>query len=410
MQRKFSFRGLLGLAAMLALLCVTMPLSFAQSSSNINWTRMQRDLDIMESVLNKLLTPSSPAWGLWGGKTRGVYFEGYGVVFQVNYGGHQLYVLSDRKLSESLQQVEKKLRQVEKKLSEVNPRQESEDVLVLRSIDNLEEAESETDMAERLENLKEQLTEFFGNYADAIGQLKDSDRITVLVNLGNDHTFNIAPLLSQRITSNQISLLEATVKKSDIIEFRRGRINENEFRTRVSFSERSQNSNAKKSLDIMAEIMEKALSRKYHNDFGAENISRGIRLEGLGVLFFMKGVLDDKMLKSPINFYLDKYLGGQEVKIIKKDREQKSKKRLHELLDGFKNALVEVVGDYGHTLRSLQPTEYVVVAVDFNAFWSPTDDQPNRFIMKVQKKHLDQYNRGDIELAEFRNKVKFLEY
>lgn len=403
MIKKFPFQGPARFVVILGLLFMTTPLSLAQTSRNINWTRMQRDLDIMESVLNKLLKPSSFEWGLWRSKTQGVYFEGYGVVFQVDYGGNQMYVLSTSKLEQSL-------RQAEDKLLELESRPKAEDVVVVKAKDELEEMESKTSMAERLENLKEQLIEFLGSYADAIGQLDDADRITVLVNQDKDKLFNVFPEPVQRTGQHQTSMLEASVKKSDIVAFRRGRINENTFRKRVTFRERSEEDGMKKNLDIMAEIMEKALSKKYHKEFGAENMSRGVHLEGLGVLYFMKAVLNQKMLGSPIHFYVDEYLKGQEVRIIRNEREQKSKKKLRQVLDEFKNALTEVVGDYGHTLRSLKPTEYVVVAVDFNDLWSIGNYEPNRFIMKVQKKDLDEYNRGDLKLAEFRKKVEFLEY
>lgn len=398
MVSKCSFRGLRGLVVITGLLFLVTPLSLAQNPRNINWPRMQRDLDIMESVLNKLLKPSPLEWGLWKSKTQGVYLEGYGVVFQVDYSSHQMYVLSTG------------LRQAEKKFLELQSRLKGEDVLVLNTKENSEERESETFMAERLENLKEQLTEFLGNYADAIGQLDNTDRITVLVAFGRDNFFSTFPEQGQRDAQKQISLLEATVTKSNIIDFRRGRINDNEFRKRVTFRERNQDDDVKRNLDIMAEIMETALSKKYHNDFGAENLSQGIHLEGLGVLFFMKGILNHSVVASPIDFYVDEYLKSQEVKIVRKEREEKSMKMLRELLDEFKTVLVEVVGDYGHTLRSLKPTDYVVITVDFDDFWSLGDYGLNHFVMKAQKRDLDKYNRGEIKLAEFRKKVEFLEY
>ncbi|MFQ6115316.1 MAG: hypothetical protein ACE5NG_14755, partial [bacterium] len=132
MVSKCSFRGLRGLVVITGLLFLVTPISLAQNPRNINWPRMQRDLDIMESVLNKLLKPSPLEWGLWKSKTQGVYLEGYGVVFQVDYSSHQMYVLSTG------------LRQAEKKFLELQSRLKGEDVLVLNTKENSEERESET--------------------------------------------------------------------------------------------------------------------------------------------------------------------------------------------------------------------------------------------------------------------------
>ncbi|MFQ5824699.1 MAG: hypothetical protein ACE5JB_11630 [bacterium] len=403
MLRNFLRRGIRWSGLIMGPLLLITPLAFAQTPRNINWSRMQRDLDIMESVLNKLLEPSSREWGLWKGKARGIYFEGYGVVFQVDYSGNYMFLLSTKKLEESLQQSQKKL-------LELNSHQRGDEVLVMKAKSESEEKAPETSMTKRIEDLKERLTEFLGSYADAIGQLNDTERITVLVSLGNDKSFYVFPEQLLRVGRNRISMLEATVKKSNIIAYRRGRINENEFRKHVVFHERTQDDDIKMNIEIMAEIMDKALSKKYHKEFGAEGKSHGIYLEGLGVLFFMKGVLNREGLASPIQIYLDEYIKGQEIKITRKEREKRSKKKIHKYLDEFKNALVEVVGDYGHTLRTLKPTEYVVIAVDFKDIWSYSEYGPTRFIMKVQKKDLDTYNRGNLKLDEFSKQVEFLEY
>ena len=55
--------------------------SFA--AENLDWKRMKRDLGIMEAVLGKLLHQNNMEFGGDSGG-RGMYFDGYGVVFLVD--------------------------------------------------------------------------------------------------------------------------------------------------------------------------------------------------------------------------------------------------------------------------------------------------------------------------------------
>ncbi len=401
MNQNISFLKSLVFAIIIALLFMKPSSSFAQTSGKINWNRMQRDLDIMENILDKLIAPSHFAISFGRNQTLGVYFEGYGVVFQVNSNDNRLFYLShDKNIAIAKELIELKARTVH----------EDEEKNVVTVITEPDEKASQAGLTERIKELKDSLTEFLGDYSDAIGQLKETDRVTVLVNLGNDEEFVLAGGYNTKDNEKAISMLEVTVPKSNIIEYRRGRINKSEFRQRVAFHERAQDDKMRKNLDIMANIMNTALNKKYNRNFSAEGKTKGIYLKGLGVLFFMKGNLEENGFRTPIHIYVDEYRKGEEVAISRKDREQKSKKKVREALDEYKKALVEVVGDYGHTLRTLKPAESVVVAVNFNKVWNYREEVPNRFILKVRKQDLDTYSRGNLNLADFRKKVEFIEY
>ena len=415
MLRNFSFQWILGMALILGVLFVTSTWSSAQTPKEMDWSRMERDLDIMEGVLNKLLNTSAYGRGSKSGKARGLYFEGYGVVFLSDHSGFQRFALSGDRIARMVGKATEKATEVQLRLRGVAP------PVVSESKDEAEEEEEETALVERVETLKGQLAEFLGTYADAIGQLEPTDRVTVLVNLADGEPF-FPPSLPEQfhsfIEGELLSLLEARAKKSDIIEYRRGRISGDDFRQRVVFHERPLGAPAKMNVDIMANIMDTALSKKYHREFGSQGKTRGIYLEGLGALFFMKG---DHRKAFPSN-YGEAILGFQQaiegypnlkeqgVAPTRKEQKQRSKAKARELLEEFKDALLEVVGDYGHTLRTLKPTESAVVSVDFPRSRNFRESGPTHFMMKVQKKDLDLYNRGDLDLAAFRQRVEFLEF
>jgi hypothetical protein len=82
-----------------------------------------------------------------------------------------------------------------------------------------------------------------------------------------------------------------------------------------------------------------------------------------------------------------------------------------QIQDRFKEDLVNVVGDYGYSLRTLKPQEYIVVEVRFpEALWKRGWSDPRGLVLKVRKKDVDAYIREDLDLAAFRQKVDIQEF
>lgn len=406
-KRKFKFRGRL-LAVVSAIILMAAP-AFAQTSKSINWERMRRDLDIMESVLSKMLFRSSVEWGPAGDHVNGVYFEGYGVVFQVEYHSLRIYALTDKELKKSLHE-----------LHEVVPEELGEDAYILapEPPEPAPEPETpipgrvtqviETNSEKRLERLKTQVTEFLADYTDAIGQLDAGDRVTVVMDLtDSDHFQIVSDAVVRKRKSKDVSLLEISALKSDVVEHRRGKMTLEDFRKRIAVNERGNDEGMARNMDIMASIIETALSRRHHEDYYLVGKSRGVYLKGLGSLFFMNAELNLG------TFYVPEGEFGESKDVVRvrvQKGQNKTKKNPDDLLRGFEDSLVELVGDYGHTLHTIAPDEQVVAAVNFNNYWGISEDAPKRFILKVKKQDLDSYNRGSIKLAEFKQRVKIQQY
>ncbi|MCG8604575.1 hypothetical protein MJD09_06180 [bacterium] len=396
MSRQLLIRRSSFLAVTIVLLLCVVTLAQAQSTRKINWERMHRDLDIMESILNKLLTPSASEWDIWSSNPRGLYFKGYGVVFQVDTDGPHQAVWDAKKQA------------LEKQLIELKARSQQNDKLVTEISRKLEVPNYSTNFSASLEAVKAQLVEFFGTYADAIGQLRRTERITVLAKLRGNNSYSDLIGVSSISGYNPVYMLEASARKSDIIEYRRGRMSEQDFRQSVFFEERMEDDAQTKNLEIMASIMKTALNKKYHKTFGADGNVNGIHLDGLGVLFFMKGNLNEPSLELPELIDLSR---KNETVVIStgSKRARRSPRKSRQTLREYKDALIQVVGDYGHTLRTVKSTEHVVVAINFRDSWGP-EDVPKRLIMKIRKRDLDRYNRGTIQFAQFRRMVEFKEY
>ncbi len=384
------------LAAIFLVVLIFAGPAFPQASQKINWERMQRDLDIMEGVLSKLLQGAPHGWRPIAGHVSGIYFENYGVVFHVEQDGLRIFTLSAEELEHSLM-----------KLKEVTPRPpaapgEEETVVVAPRAGVVVEA----DAGKRLERIQSRAAEFLANYGDAIGQLNASDRITVVFDFGESQ-FQVWPGASTLAQDKLIAILEVSALKGDIIEHRRGKMSFEDFQKRLAINQRSDDQSMNANLDIMASILETALSRRHREGYYLVGKNRGVYLKGLGALFFLSAETNLGAVYAPQIQWGE----GKEVVQVRVPRaEKKSSKESGELLQNFESSLIELIGDYGHTLRNLAPSEQVVAAVKFNSFWSLGDESVRRLILMVKKQDLDAYNRGNLKLAEFKQKVQLQRY
>jgi hypothetical protein len=392
--------------------------SYAQSSK-INWDRMNRDLEIMQGVLDNLLAPSKPMLAFSNGGARGLYFDGYGVVFQIDLEGVplmdvvRLRIGNEFELAKELSE-QAKARAFEGKPVSVAPISDEGPVIV-DAITGTVLTKEDLTTGKRIELLEERAIEFLRDYADAIGQIKPTDRITILANFEHNYGVFMVHLRGAENVEKSPSGLNITAKKSDIVDFRKGKIDEKTFRNRVTFHKRLDSKQKNRNIDIMANILNTALNRKHRGEFRMDSKNRGIYLDGLGALFFIRGYLLGERDVITYEYYLGKYLKEQEEmqasRVKTTTKSKKPEERIKESIKEFKDELVELVGDYGHTLRTLKPTEYVVVNINFRDNWRAHFlESPQQVILKVRKQDLDRYDRGELTLAALRKKVEIQEY
>lgn len=398
-------RFYVSLPALLSVILLAGQVSLAQTQK-INWTRMQRDLDIMEGILDELLAPSKHPSGFSTSGARGLYFGGYGVVFQITLSGPLSFELT---AIEKLSQAKELLEQTREQMIEGNPEPRADEFIVIDRGKGAVMKKDALSPAKRIKQLSRQCTEFLSDYADAIGQLQSNDRITLLINLEQFQpaVFRVDPMNRENIDSSPTGLA-VTAKKSDIVDFRKGKLKSETFRSRIVFLQHFDNKQENRNIDIMANILNTALNRKYHQEFSSRSGHEGVYLDGLGALFFLRGELFNGKSTYVV---IEKYIREQRTGIgVKNTRKEQPDEKIKESLADFKSELIELVGDYGHTLRRLKPTEYVVITVDFEPTWGPSLASPSQMILKVQKQDLDLYDRGELTLAQLRKKVAFQEY
>ena len=284
---------------------------------------------------------------------------------------------------------------------------------------------------EQNEVLKKQITEFLGIYGNAIGQLKDDDRVTILLHSTERdfHSFSFSHLDRQRDALNKEASkkwmetvnkaqeaskkqletlrirmeaskkepLEATVTKRDIDAYNRGKIDEQTFQDRITFREHEPQSSRDKRINIMADILTNILKKDTDLRFLSHTKSTGFYQKGIGALFLVSQQDNQRWY----GWY-----------------KQESDSNRDDELNAFKTAVIETLADYGPTLRGLSPEESIIVHANLvgQSYYKighkdkTTEIKlPDRILFRVAKRDIEAYASQKIDLDTFKKRVAITE-
>lgn len=401
--------------------CLFLPALPAEAE--IDRERMRQDLDIMEGILKSLHAQNKPDLGRirLEPHVRGLYFENYGVIF----------LIEERRLAGSGTAGVGSLRGL------------------LAASEKTEGGNVVEDIRAKLEKrrhaFRERLGDFLGMYADGIRQLEEDNRITILVHFEplSPYPYHISldqmaaviadksqkhRAITRRLTYDSLNVRlrpggrvrvvpktrsynamseliysEITARKGDIVAYRHERISEAEFRNLIVSREHTPDASTMKKIGVMATILDKALKQTEHNVRRLDG-TLGIYQKGLGAIFFVnvrggfRGTAIHVRRKNDPKAVTYQVRPDKAVEIGKEPK------------DRFEKELVEIVGDYGYTLRTLKPEEYIVVEVRFPKGMRRKTSDPRGLVLKVKKQDVDAYTRKDLDLEAFREKVDIQEY
>jgi len=196
--------------------------------------------------------------------------------------------------------------------------------------------------------------------------------------------------------------LVATVSRDDVSAFHRGRISAEELAGRIEFEEGTLESADEKRLDIMVGILEKGLNH------GTMAEARGMYVKGLGALFFVDagpaafGV--QLIAKRFLTQELATQRGGGEH-LAPETRSESGAGQPRERLEDLKDQLVELVAEYGSSLRMLEADESAVVVIrpshaPFGGGRGPV------LVLRARYEDISAFDRGQLDLEGFRRKVE----
>ena len=406
--------------------------------ADMDWKRMKRDLSIQESILNQFFDEKKVS-------TTGLYIENHGVLL-IASGGTQKYevrvraigkdessdiaIFDEDVIQRQMIRGDRVLR-IQKNRGDKSSENEEGEILEFSMTAKTPEA-SQSEKREQNEAIKKQIAEFLSIYGNTIGQLKDDDRITILLHSSEPdfHSFSFSHFDRQRDALNKEAFkkrmetvnktheaskkqletlrirmevskkepLEASVTKRDIEAYNRGKIDEQTFYDRITFREHEPQPSRDNRIDIMADILTNILKKDSDLRFLSDTQCTGFYQKGIGALFLVsqKGNL----------FGNDWY------------KQESDKKNKIDGLDAFKAAVIATLADYGPTLRGLSPEESIIVHANLTGqshfkigHKDKTNDikPPDRILFRVAKRDIDAYGSQKIDLDTFKKRVVITE-
>lgn len=355
----------------------------AQTARALDLTRMQRDVEIMEMVLDRLLNRQSHQFmRIGGGSARGMYVPNFGVLFQIPSSPAMI------SLSEMRERAERAV--AEKR------------AVTGRGVNTT----SPTAAAE--ENVSEELWEFFSRYADAIGQLSDNDRIAVYSEGGSDFSF-VFEISGEQASgfSSQSQNFFAWMTKGDLTALRAGKLSENDFRERMRTMKLAED-NA--DIEIMSGILDKLTGNR-------SGTAHGFYVHDYGAIFFAETDFTGETSQSVwssrrrgtetiSNTRSETYRQIEDALRAARTAEQERTRTWQEDYKKFRAKIAEALADYGHTLRTLKSDDWLVVTTDFR-FAPP--EQPRGLVCQIKKQQLEAYSAGKISREQLLRSVAYFE-
>ena len=134
---------------------------------------------------------------------------------------------------------------------------------------------------------------------------------------------------------------------------------------------------------------------------------KGIHFKGYGVIFFTDISYGANLYTRAWSIYTDaaKKAKGRSLTIKNFSDEEKD---MSQNIEKVEQRLINLISNYGHNLRNLQPDEWVEIAINFKGL--PVKDKYSRSLLKVRKKVIDDYNRDAIKFDDFKKQVNIIYY
>lgn len=371
---------------------------FAKEDS-VDYEQMQRDLGIMKVVLDHIMSPEQARGPLMRGNTRAIYLGENGVVFVHQYPFAERLLFAqepdgnfvlDRFLQAPTSGIPQLSQSSQISRIEKNERSKPQEFISINEKINKEQ-----------EKIEQNVTEFLGDYCNAIKQLGTDDKITVIILPAQSVFFPMGQWAAENQT--KFPTVMASVKKADIQKFRREEIDFNNLHQRINFTASTDQGPMNKDIRIMSTFFNSALAERRTNQMVPQNDIWGIYVQDFGALFTVRA-------QSAFSMEMFFYSNDKDNNVITFSNDSRNMLRDNEeRIEHMKTNIIGTLADYGKTLRHLDDDEWIGVVLETSELGRRLNDHSTIFL-KVRKKDSDALNKRKISLAEFKKRIVVTEY
>jgi len=154
---------------------------------------------------------------------------------------------------------------------------------------------------------------------------------------------------------------------------------------------------ARREIQNVEGVIDKEISTTFSNPFALVQKTKGVYLQGYGVLFNFLVNIHRAVIETPFG-------------VVRRDKEinpEQKKRRIEEL----KEKLVRVLLDQGDNLKQVRKDESVTIVAFFEDRNFPDEENQNKtIILRAFKRDLDEMARKENRLKEFKQRMEIVEY
>ena len=242
--------------------------------------------------------------------------------------------------------------------------------------------------------------EFFADYMSEVDWLKENDKVCVHFDVSLYS--KIPKEYNRAMVENIVPLsIQAIVESADLKKFRQRVLDIEQIDKKIKISKIFMNSQSY-NFKILGDVIESAVRSIKEGTERPFNLhTTSIKIHDLGILYFL--VAQHHSNKSFNNVEsIFEFLFGK-----KSDNEDESNEEFmyDKSISELKLRLAKSVGQYAHKIKDLNENQSIVLLANIGRYGG----FKSRFVMKIQKRLVDQLQQNIISMEEYLEKVKIYE-
>ena len=265
---------------------------------------IEKDIEIMESVLDKIIVEDSPIYFSFGNRFEGEYYDNYGIILSCESSGvlalTEIIEVNVDRVPYFISDKDDKKVVVKKKEKDVKT--------------NVDEKQKSID--EKLNETRVSLEDFMLNYARGAMSMKDNEKI--MINIKFKETMRGNKNLKTPV------YMQMSANVTDLKKYYSGKLSETKMKKALKY-EAPLEAPSNKDIDVMEDIFDTFLDKD--NDFiNLHNATSGTYLDGFGAVFNIPVSSGRGILPMSMNFeVLEKKLedGAKQIEVHAKALEEK---------------------------------------------------------------------------------------
>lgn len=395
-------------------------LSSKELEKNPTYASMQKELKTMETIFHTFLTEyDNDVLPIRNVEMSSIYIDGYGAIFIINPSFDAFF---KNLLIPKIEFFSKNIEKPEISVIEKSQK-EAKDV--------------EKRKEEMLTALNNAVIEIITDYASALKGLNLNERITVITNISSEYKNAIEKMYN--VDDSQIVI---TVEKKWIDNYKKGQIGLDALKNQIKNSSKNQYPQKEmfKRIDILKSIIASKLEDGINRSISKNQIY-GTYINGLGTMFvinFGRGgfigslafdISDGERIYKDVSISFEK--SKKELEKVKQQTElalqqlidttlstskkvigtilkkpdQKEEKTTEEKVKELTDEISEIFSDFGSTLKEVKSNERIEVLIKSLGLGT-TDNRVANVQFTINKKDIDDFEKGIIKIDAFKNRIK----